>query len=159
MLDQHFNYPGVLQRMRVGPFKAEIDRVANDLERAGYTYLSAKRYLSLIASFSHYALQSGCTRVQSIDRALLERFLRRRSWSRSTAIVARSALGHVLRNLGPHTHAVRPSPSERRDAVLLGKFDTYHAMIVVWKPSLGRKFFEQRGAPSAGIAKQSLTAC
>jgi integrase/recombinase XerD len=125
MLDAYFNYPGVLQRMRVGPLKTEIDRVANDLERAGYTYLSAKRYLSLIASFSHYALQSGCPRVQSINRALVERFLRRRSWSRSTAIVARAALGHVLRNLGPQIHAPRPSSSERRNAVLLGKFDTY----------------------------------
>jgi integrase/recombinase XerD len=125
MLDHYFNYPGVLRRMRVGPLKAEIDRVANDLERAGYTYLSAKRYLSLIASFSHYALESGCPRVQSIKRALVERFLRRRSRSRSTAIVARSALGHVLRNLGSQPPAVRLSPSERRDAVLLGRFDTY----------------------------------
>jgi integrase/recombinase XerD len=123
MLDHYFNYPGVLRRMRVGPLKAEIDRVANDLERSGYNYLSAKRYLSLIASFSRYALQSGCTRVQSIDRALVERFLRRRSRSRSTAIVARSALGHVLRNLG--SQPTRLSSSERRDAVLLGRFDTY----------------------------------
>src|ERR1700745_4259114 len=123
MLDHYFNYPGVLRRMRVGPLKAEIDRVANDLERSGYNYLSAKRYLSLIASFSRYALQSGCTVVQSIDLALDERFWRRRSRSRSTVIVARWALGHVLRNLG--SQPTRLSSSERRDAVLLGRFDTY----------------------------------
>ena len=123
MLDHYFNYPGVLRRMRVGPFKAEIEKVANDLERAGYSYLSAKRYLSLIASFSHYALQSGCTRVQSINRALVERFLRRRSRSRSTAIVARSALGHVLRDL--ESQPTHLSSSERRDTLLLGRFDTY----------------------------------
>jgi site-specific recombinase XerD len=125
MLNYYFKYPGVLRRMRLGPLQAEIDRVADDLERVGYAYLSAKRYLSLIASFSRYALQSGCVRVQTIDRPLVERFLHRRSLSRSTATTARSALGHVLRHLGRHAHAVRLSASERRDEVLLVRFDTY----------------------------------
>jgi hypothetical protein len=31
-------------------------------------------------------------------------------------------------------------------------------IIVVWKANLERKSFGQRGAPSAGIAKQDLTA-
>jgi integrase/recombinase XerD len=125
MLNHYFKYPGVLRRMRLGPLGTEIDIVADDLERTGYTYLSAKRYLSLIASFSRYALKSGCVRVQAVDRTLVERFLRRPSLSRSTATIARSALGYVLRRRGRPTHAVRLSASERRDAVLLSRFDTY----------------------------------
>ena len=76
MLNHYFKYPGVLRRMRLGPLGAEIDRVAEHLERTGYTYFSAKRYLSLIASFSRYALQSGCVQVTAVDHALVERFLR-----------------------------------------------------------------------------------
>jgi site-specific recombinase XerD len=125
MLSHYFKYPGVLRRMRLGPLGAEIDRIASDLDRAGYTRLSARRYLSLIASFSRYAVQSGCVRVQMIDRVLVERFLRRRSRSTATASVARSALGHVLRDLGRSAGAVHLSASERRDAALLARFDTY----------------------------------
>ena len=55
-MNDYFKYRGVLQRMRLGPLGGKIDIVAEDLKRAGYTYLSAKRYLSLIASFSRYAL-------------------------------------------------------------------------------------------------------
>lgn len=125
MLNRYFKYPGVLRRMRLGPLRAAIDIVADDLERAGYAYLSAKRYLSLIASFSRYALKSGCVRAQTIDWALVERFLGRRSLSRSTSTVGRTALGHVFRHLGRHAQAVRLSASERRDAALLARFDTY----------------------------------
>jgi integrase/recombinase XerD len=74
MLNHYFKYPGVLRRMRLGPLGPETVIVAGDLERAGCTYLSAKRYLSLITSYSRYALQSGCVRIQAIDRALVERF-------------------------------------------------------------------------------------
>jgi site-specific recombinase XerD len=125
MLNHYFKYPGVLRRMRLGPLRAEIDRVAEHLERTGYTYFSAKRYLSLIASFSRYALQSGCVQVTAVDHALVERFLRGASLSRSFSTTARSALGHVLRHLGRHPGAVRLSASEQRDAVLLSRFDAY----------------------------------
>lgn len=99
MLHRYFKYPGVLRRMRQGPLGAEMDAIASDLERAGYTRLSARRYLSLIASFSRFAMQAGRLRARTIDRAFVERFLRRTSWSADTTSVARSALGHVLRYL------------------------------------------------------------
>jgi len=51
MLCRYFKYPGVLRRMRQGPLGAEMDAIASALERAGYARLSARRYLSLIASF------------------------------------------------------------------------------------------------------------
>jgi site-specific recombinase XerD len=124
MLSHFFKYPGVLRRMRLGPLGTEIDKIATDLERAGYTRLSARRYLSLIATFSRYAMQSG-VRGRTIDRAIVERFLRRRSQSASTASVARSALGHVLRTLGRPASVVQLSVSERRDAALLTRFDAY----------------------------------
>src|SRR2546425_12306307 len=100
MLSHDFTYPGVLRRMRRGPLGGVIDTIASGLDRAGYTRLSARRYLSLMASFSRYAGHAGGVRVQQIDRELVERFLRRRSLSRATASTARSALGHVLRHLG-----------------------------------------------------------
>src|SRR5438093_3928010 len=123
MLSHYFKYPGVLRRMRLGPLGAEIDTIAGDLDRAGYTRLSARRYLSLIASFSRYAAQAGC--VQRIDRELVERFLRRRSLSRATALSARSALGHVLRHFGRPAAAVPRSTSERRGTGFLARFDSY----------------------------------
>lgn len=124
-MNRYFKYPGVLRRMRLGSLGTEIDRVSDDVERTGYTYLSAKRYLSLMASFNRYALKSGCARVQAVDRTLVDRYLRRPSLSRSAASTARSALGHVLRRLGPHARPVRLSETERRDAVLLARLDTY----------------------------------
>jgi hypothetical protein len=99
MLDFYFKYPGVLRRMRQGPLGAEMDTIASDLRRAGYTCMSMRRYLSLMARFSRYAMQHGCSRLRTIDGALVERFLRGPSLSADTASVARSALGHVLRHL------------------------------------------------------------
>lgn len=126
MLSRYFKYPGVLRRMRLGPLGAEIDTMASDLAGIGYAYLSARRYLSLIGSFSRYAARSGCVRVRMIDRALVERFLRRSSVSCSTASVARSALGHALRYLDRrYPRPVHLSASERRDAAFLAGFDTY----------------------------------
>lgn len=125
MLHLYFKYPGVLRRMRQGPLGDKIDAIASDLGRAGYTRLSARRYLSLIASFSRYAMRQRCHRVHTIDRPLIERFLRRRSWSRHTAVVARSALGYVLRRLGQGQRSVAQSASNRHDTALLTDFDTY----------------------------------
>jgi len=106
------------------PFGIEVDRVADDLEQAGCAYLSVKRYLSLIASRSRHALQSCCFQIKAIDGALVECFLHRPSRSPSTATTPRSALGHMLRQLGRDVRAVRLSASERRDAEFLTRFDT-----------------------------------
>ena len=127
MLDHYFKftYPAVLRRMRRGPLGGEMDAIAGALTRTGYTRLSARRYLSLTASFSRYAERCGCAGVEAIDHALVERFLRRRLWSRSTASVARSALGFVLRHLAVRPRSVRISARDRRDATLLEKFDGY----------------------------------
>jgi integrase/recombinase XerD len=125
MLEHYFKYPGVLRRMRLGPLGAEIDAMASDLERAGYTRLSARRYLSLTARFSRYAMPSGYVRMRTIDRALVERFLRQRSLAGTTASVARSALGHVVRHIGQPQGSVHQSVSARRDAALLARFDAY----------------------------------
>jgi hypothetical protein len=40
---------------------------------AGYARLSARRYLSLTARFSRYAMRSGGVRMHTIDHALVER--------------------------------------------------------------------------------------
>jgi hypothetical protein len=43
--------------MRRGPLGGEIDAIASALTRTGYTRLSARRYLSLMASFSLWGAQ------------------------------------------------------------------------------------------------------
>ena len=75
MLETYFKYPGVLHRMRRGPLAGVIDQIASDLERTGYSPGSAKRYLSLVATFSRYAAVAGCARPQLIKRRLVEGFL------------------------------------------------------------------------------------
>lgn len=126
MLSTYFKYPAVLRRMRHGPLAEEIDEIASGLERAGYAWLAAKRYLSLTATFSRYAAQAGCLRARMIDRALVERFLDELPLSASTASVARTALGHVLRHLAQrYSRPVHRSVSERRESTLLEGFDSY----------------------------------
>lgn len=126
MLQRFFKYPGVLRRMRQGPFATEIDAIADALDRAGYARLSARRYLSLIASFSRYAMRAGYHRVQAIDRPVVERFVRQRSFSPATRSVAHTALGHVLRHVGTrYPRPVRLSRAERRDAAFVAGLDSY----------------------------------
>ena len=127
MLDHYFKftYPAVLRRVRRGPLGGEMDAIASALARTGYARLSARRYLSLTANFSRYAERCGCVGVEAIDHTLVERCLRRRVWSRSTASVARSALGFALRHLDVRPRSVRASAGDRRDAVLLEKFGEY----------------------------------
>lgn len=126
MLNSYFKYPGVLRRMRRGPLAGEIDKIAGDLESTGYAWEAAKRYLSLTATFSRYASQTGCVRARMIDRALVERFLDQLPLSASTASVARSALGHVLRYLAKrYPRPAHPPAAERRDSALLVGFDTH----------------------------------
>jgi len=113
--------------MRCGPLAGQIDKIADDLSRAGYARDAARRYLSLAATFSRYAFREGCVRARMIDRALVERFLDGLPLSASTASVARSALGHVLRCVERRypRRAVHLSGSERRDSTLLVGFDTH----------------------------------
>ena len=130
MLQHFFKYPGVLRRMRQGPLATEIDAIADALDRAGYARLSARRYLSLIATFSRYAMRAGCDQVDAVDGAIVERFLRQRTLSGATRSVARTALGHVLRHMAVKyprlaVSPVRPSRAERRDAAFVAGFDSY----------------------------------
>jgi len=126
MLENYFQYQGVLRRMRCGPLTTEIDKIANELERSGYSYLSAKRYLSLIATFSRYASQSGCRRPGSIDRNLVERFLANLPLSAGGVSQARTATGHVLRHVTRRFPSpAHPKRSETADLSLLADFDSY----------------------------------
>ena len=126
MLESYFRYQGVLRRMRRGPLATEIDEIAHDLERSGYSYLSAKRYLSLIATFSRYASQVGCRLPGAIDRNLVERFLANLPLSASAVTLARTATGHVLRHVARrYPSPAHPARSERADLSLLADFDSY----------------------------------
>jgi len=71
MLESFFMYPRVLGRMRRGPLADHIDGLAAALEGARYSRASVRRYLSLVATFSRYAAQTGCARVEDIDTSLI----------------------------------------------------------------------------------------
>lgn len=99
MLESFFKYPGDLNRMRRGPLAERIDTVAEELTRDGYARATARRYLSLVATFSRYAARAGCARPEAIDRALVTRFLAKIPTSDGMRSVAHSALGHALPHL------------------------------------------------------------
>jgi len=126
MLESYFKYPGVLRRMRRGPLAGDIDRLASELARAGYTRATARRYLSLVAMFSRYAERRELTRDEALDCARMERFLVRLRRSTGTRSVSRSALGHVLRRIAnagptPTGSAAATDP----DARLLAAFEAF----------------------------------
>lgn len=127
MLELYFKYPGVLRRMRRGPLADDIDDLAAELARVGYTRATARRYLSLVAKFSRYAERRRLARSSILDGALLERFLGRVSRSARTRSVARSALGHALRSAA-RTGLGSTAPSaaaDDPDARMLAAFDAY----------------------------------
>jgi len=126
MLESFFQYPRVLARMRVGPLAGEIDLIAKDLGRLGYAVASTKRYLSLMASFSRFAGQNGCSGPKGLDDAISNRFLAEFPVSAGTRSVAQTALAHVLRHLASRY----PRSAERvgiddPDASLLTAFDAH----------------------------------
>jgi integrase/recombinase XerD len=126
MLESYFQYGQVLRRMRCGPLATEIDEIAEELRRIGYSYLSAKRYLSLIATFSRYASRWGCRQPSGIDRNLVERFLANLPLSTSGVTLARTATGHALRYVARRfpspAHSAR---SQIANCSLLADFDSY----------------------------------
>ena len=126
MLESFFMYPRVLGRMRRGPLADHIDGLAAALEGARYSRASVRRYLSLVATFSRYAAQMGCARVENIDTSLIERFLRHVSASAGTRAQAKTAIGHTMRCLGRRDpYAGERADIPESDVPLLTGFDTY----------------------------------
>ena len=126
MIESYFQYRGVLRRIRCGPLATELDEIAEELRLTGYSYLSAKRYLSLMATFSRYASQCGCDDLDSIDRNLVERFLADLPLSASGIAVARTATGHVLRYVSRRfPSAAQSTCAETADFALLVDYDSY----------------------------------
>lgn len=124
MLESFFKYPKVLARMRVGPLADEIDAVADDLARVGYARVTVRCYLSLIASFSRYAAKAGCTEPESIDRALVQRFLGEGPTSAGVRSLARTALSHTIRHLARRYPCISAqSRDDDPDTGLLTAFD------------------------------------
>lgn len=126
MLDSYFKYPGVLRRMRRGPLAGDIDDMADEFTELGYTHATARRYLSLLASFSRYAERIGYLRPETIDVVLVERFLQKMSRSACSRSVARSALGHAVRRLARRFPAtvILAAPDDTDD-LLLAAFESH----------------------------------
>lgn len=131
MLDIYFKYPGVLKRMRCGPLAAELDGLADDLKRLGYTQATARRYLSLAATFNRFADVAGCDRLDAANPAFIERFLLALPRSRGTRTSARTAVNHVLRRVVLHRQATVSvdAPRNDPDAALLAAFASYLADV------------------------------
>lgn len=73
MLDNYFCAPKTLRRLRTGPSGPHIDGFADALERDGYAYASAIRYLRAAAHLGHFiALKGGA--LADVDAGTLEAF-------------------------------------------------------------------------------------
>lgn len=126
MLESFFEYPKVLARMRVGPLAREIDELADELSRTGYTRATTRRYLSLTASFSRYAAHEGCCDPESVGPVIVGKFLRGAAGSAAMRSQARTALGHVVRYLARRYPGAFSQPKhEDPDTLLLAAFDAY----------------------------------
>lgn len=126
MLESYFKYPEVLRRMRRGPLADDIDGLAEELGRLGYSRATTRRYLSLMATFSRYAqrMEDACT--ETLDVALVERFLAQMPKSAGTRTVARSALGHVVRRMARrHPITATSETPDDPDARLIRDFCGY----------------------------------
>jgi len=126
MLESFFKYRGVLDRLRRGPLQHEIDDIADGLVRTGYSRQTAKRYLSLMGSFSRYAVQVGCAGPECIDSALVDRFLVEMCSSAGMRSVARTAMCHVLQHLERRYPPDAASPQTAEpDAALVEAFEAH----------------------------------
>lgn len=126
MLETYFKYPGVLRRMRRGPLGAGMDDLAEELARIGYTRATARRYLSLVASFSRHAERAGCAAVDAVDRPLVSSFIAGLR-AATTRTLALTALAHVLPGLvgrGAHNDA-KLSERDAADAPVLASFERF----------------------------------
>lgn len=75
MLEHYFKYSRVIARFRRDALGNEIDRIAAELQKAGYRQDSAKIYLGRIARFSLYATECGCSKVTPIPAQVVARYL------------------------------------------------------------------------------------
>lgn len=126
MLESLFKYAGVLRRMRHGPLAAELDALAENFVRVGYSRATARRYLSLLATFSRYAHKAGYHRPEALDRALVERFLRTIPKCAGTRSLARTAVGHAMRYVARRAPVTSSSPTPNDpEREMLSAFDVY----------------------------------
>jgi site-specific recombinase XerD len=135
MLELFYEYPRVLDRLRSGPLGGEMDGIAADLSRVGYTRGSARAYLTQVARFGRFAAKAGHEGPASIDRDIAERFLLEIE-SPSARATARTAIGHALRHiLGGFTWARGPESSQGPDSPLLAGFDEHLRDVRGLQPS------------------------
>lgn len=85
-----------MTRFRSDVLGNEIDRIAADLSRIGYSRNSAKLYLARIARFSTYAARRGCSKTKPIPTQIVDRYLRTRP-TISARWAAQSAISYAAR--------------------------------------------------------------
>lgn len=123
MLESFFTYAGVLSRLRLGPLEDAIEDFAERLVQQGYSRGTAKRYLCLAGQFNRYVEAKGCTSAASVDGVLAERFLMEVPASESLRTLARTAVGHMLRQLEQqYPRQADPAITRDPDAQLLNAF-------------------------------------
>ncbi len=110
MLELYFKYERVIARFRRGALGNEIDRIAVDLLRAGYTRDSAKLYLARIARFSAYATGCGYSKSAPIPALIVDRYLKARP-TIAARWGAQGAIGYAARCV-PERFSARPLPQD-----------------------------------------------
>lgn len=131
MLELYFKYPRVIARFRRGALGNQIDRIAEDLSRAGYKRDSAKLYLARIARFSAYASARGCSRSTPIPALIVDRYLQARP-TIAARWGAQGAIGYAARCV-PERFSARLTPQDP-DGPLLVAYSQHLRVIRGLRP-------------------------
>jgi integrase/recombinase XerD len=126
MLDFYFESERRRRQLRRGPLSGQLEGVAAECQRHAYSRNTARRLLSVIGQFSHWAGIAGVA-VGQIDQDTVDRFLAQELVSDGLLQDGRRAMGHLLRyvqtsSLSPRSMGPRPP---HRCASTLDGFDRY----------------------------------
>lgn len=125
MLDFYFDSPVRKRQLRRGPLVEHLDRLAAELQQSSYARTTARRYLSIVGQFSGYL---GLLRlpVDSINEALVDRFLADTAGSQEVFQAGAAAMRHLLGFLRGHQLIGPSQPAAAHPfASILGHFDSY----------------------------------
>ncbi len=101
MLELYFSKPTRIRQLRRGPLAPQIDSLAADLHRQGYSHRTARNVLGMASKLSCFARILGVTHPEEIDRALIDRFLGEELATEGRFDQAPAAIHHLAQLLWP----------------------------------------------------------
>lgn len=144
MLQLFFKYPGVIRRLRRGPFGPHMDPLAEHLSRSGYAHISGQNMLSLLSRVSRFAEEHQIHRAEDVDDDVVDRFLDARVGGPVGAHAARLFVrrfrafvttGHLPRRATHQATALSIA-----DEALVAKYDAHLIELRGLRPSTRVKY-------------------